>query len=86
MTYLEGVNGARKTVSVHVLFLPALSQFLLPLIIEKLDSDVQSAKLDSLQTLVRNSSEICDSFVLCRRMLGCEEVRVGTAVCQLIFG
>lgn len=29
-------------------------QFLLPLIIEKLDSDVQSAKLDSLQTLVRN--------------------------------
>lgn len=31
-----------------------LLQFLLPLIIEKLDSDVQSAKLDSLQTLVRN--------------------------------
>ena len=32
----------------------SLFQFLLPLIIEKLDSDVQSAKLDSLQTLVRN--------------------------------
>lgn len=30
-------------------------QFLLPLIIEKLDSDVQSAKLDSLQTLVKTS-------------------------------
>lgn len=29
-------------------------QFLLPLVIEKLDSDVQSAKLDSLQTLVRS--------------------------------
>lgn len=28
-------------------------QFLLPLLIEKLDSDLQSAKLDSLQTLVR---------------------------------
>lgn len=34
----------------------AILQFLLPLLIEKLDSDVQSAKLDSLQTLVRNSS------------------------------
>lgn len=32
-----------------------LLQFLLPLIIEKLDSDVQSAKLDSLQTLVKTS-------------------------------
>ncbi|XP_049615429.1 MMS19 nucleotide excision repair protein homolog [Syngnathus scovelli] len=30
---------------------PKFAQFLLPLIIEKLDSDVQSAKLDSLQTL-----------------------------------
>jgi len=28
-------------------------QFLLPLLIEKMDSDLQSAKLDSLQTLVR---------------------------------
>ncbi|KAM7382049.1 hypothetical protein PAMA_012757 [Pampus argenteus] len=30
---------------------PRFAEFLLPLIIEKLDSDVQSAKLDSLQTL-----------------------------------
>ncbi|XP_030255856.1 MMS19 nucleotide excision repair protein homolog isoform X1 [Sparus aurata] len=30
---------------------PQFAEFLLPLIIEKLDSDVQSAKLDSLQTL-----------------------------------
>ncbi|KAM4624221.1 MMS19 nucleotide excision repair protein homolog [Polymixia lowei] len=30
---------------------PLFAEFLLPLIIEKLDSDVQSAKLDSLQTL-----------------------------------
>ncbi|XP_027885157.1 MMS19 nucleotide excision repair protein homolog isoform X2 [Xiphophorus couchianus] len=30
---------------------PKFAKFLLPLIIEKLDSDVQSAKLDSLQTL-----------------------------------
>uniref|UniRef100_A0A672Z1D7 MMS19 nucleotide excision repair protein n=1 Tax=Sphaeramia orbicularis TaxID=375764 RepID=A0A672Z1D7_9TELE len=30
---------------------PKFAEFLLPLIIEKLDSDVQSAKLDSLQTL-----------------------------------
>ncbi|XP_056626841.1 MMS19 nucleotide excision repair protein homolog [Triplophysa dalaica] len=30
---------------------PRFSEFLLPLIIEKLDSDVQSAKVDSLQTL-----------------------------------
>ncbi|XP_067100603.1 MMS19 nucleotide excision repair protein homolog [Osmerus mordax] len=30
---------------------PSFAEFLLPLIIEKLDSDVQSAKLDSLQTL-----------------------------------
>ncbi|KAM4525603.1 MMS19 nucleotide excision repair protein homolog [Odontesthes bonariensis] len=30
---------------------PNFAEFLLPLIIEKLDSDVQSAKLDSLQTL-----------------------------------
>uniref|UniRef100_A0AAX7U4Z5 MMS19 nucleotide excision repair protein n=1 Tax=Astatotilapia calliptera TaxID=8154 RepID=A0AAX7U4Z5_ASTCA len=35
---------------------PNFAEFLLPLLIEKLDSDVQSAKLDSLQTLVRNSS------------------------------
>uniref|UniRef100_A0A667YA59 MMS19 nucleotide excision repair protein n=1 Tax=Myripristis murdjan TaxID=586833 RepID=A0A667YA59_9TELE len=34
---------------------PQFAEFLLPLIIEKLDSDVQSAKLDSLQTLVRKS-------------------------------
>uniref|UniRef100_A0A669F3E2 MMS19 nucleotide excision repair protein n=1 Tax=Oreochromis niloticus TaxID=8128 RepID=A0A669F3E2_ORENI len=34
---------------------PKFAEFLLPLLIEKLDSDVQSAKLDSLQTLVRNS-------------------------------
>uniref|UniRef100_A0A3B4X5V7 MMS19 nucleotide excision repair protein n=1 Tax=Seriola lalandi dorsalis TaxID=1841481 RepID=A0A3B4X5V7_SERLL len=32
---------------------PKFAEFLLPLIIEKLDSDVQSAKHDSLQTLVR---------------------------------
>ncbi|KAJ4925904.1 hypothetical protein JOQ06_008090 [Pogonophryne albipinna] len=30
---------------------PGFAEFLLPLIVEKLDSDVQSAKLDSLQTL-----------------------------------
>ncbi|XP_039992039.1 MMS19 nucleotide excision repair protein homolog isoform X2 [Xiphias gladius] len=30
---------------------PKFAEFLLPLIIEKLDSDIQSAKLDSLQTL-----------------------------------
>uniref|UniRef100_A0A6Q2XKA4 MMS19 nucleotide excision repair protein n=1 Tax=Esox lucius TaxID=8010 RepID=A0A6Q2XKA4_ESOLU len=30
---------------------PCFAEFLLPLIIEKLDSDIQSAKLDSLQTL-----------------------------------
>ncbi|XP_068610307.1 MMS19 nucleotide excision repair protein homolog [Brachionichthys hirsutus] len=30
---------------------PRFAEFLLPLIIEKLDSDIQSAKLDSLQTL-----------------------------------
>ncbi|KAM4703373.1 MMS19 nucleotide excision repair protein homolog [Rhinophrynus dorsalis] len=30
---------------------PQFSEFLLPLLIEKMDSDVQSAKLDSLQTL-----------------------------------
>lgn len=30
-------------------------QFLLPLIIEKLDSDVPSAKLDSMETLVRKA-------------------------------
>lgn len=34
-----------------------LLQFLLPLIIEKLDSDVQSAKLDSLQTLVKTKQK-----------------------------
>uniref|UniRef100_A0A8D0AX53 MMS19 nucleotide excision repair protein n=1 Tax=Sander lucioperca TaxID=283035 RepID=A0A8D0AX53_SANLU len=33
---------------------PRFAEFLLPLIIEKLDSDVPSSKLDSLQTLVRN--------------------------------
>lgn len=41
-----------------------LLQFLLPLIIEKLDSDVQSAKLDSLQTLVKTSQFICFFFFL----------------------
>ncbi|XP_054838282.1 MMS19 nucleotide excision repair protein homolog isoform X2 [Eublepharis macularius] len=30
---------------------PAFAEFLLPLLIEKMDSDIQSAKLDSLQTL-----------------------------------
>lgn len=38
-------------------------QFLLPLIIEKMDSDVQSAKLDSLQTLVRTGSKD-SSFIM----------------------
>ncbi|KAM8836399.1 MMS19 nucleotide excision repair protein homolog isoform 4-T4 [Spinachia spinachia] len=33
------------------------AEFLLPLIIEKLDSDVQSAKLDSLQTLIAGVSK-----------------------------
>lgn len=32
-------------------------QFLLPLLIEKLDSDVQSAKVDSMQTLVKHPSD-----------------------------
>eukprot|EP00064_Thunnus_orientalis_P010057 superscaffoldBa00001330_g10083 len=41
---------------------PKFAEFLLPLIIEKLDSDVQSAKLDSLQTLVfQTSSERIES-------------------------
>lgn len=31
---------------------PSLPQFLLPLLIEKVDSEILSAKLDSLQTLV----------------------------------
>ncbi|XP_068438779.1 MMS19 nucleotide excision repair protein homolog [Clinocottus analis] len=35
---------------------PRFAEFLLPLIIEKLDSDVQSAKLDSLQTLTVGAS------------------------------
>lgn len=39
-------------------------QFLLPLIIEKLDSDVQSAKLDSLQTLVREKSLLLSKMCL----------------------
>ncbi|XP_070782801.1 MMS19 nucleotide excision repair protein homolog [Enoplosus armatus] len=36
---------------------PGFAEFLLPLIIEKLDSDVQSAKLDSLQTLTACMSQ-----------------------------
>ncbi|XP_054454424.1 MMS19 nucleotide excision repair protein homolog isoform X2 [Anoplopoma fimbria] len=36
---------------------PRFAEFLLPLIIEKLDSDVQSAKLDSLQTLTAGVSQ-----------------------------
>lgn len=32
-------------------------QFLVPLLIEKLDSDVQNAKVDSLQTLVKHHSD-----------------------------
>uniref|UniRef100_A0AAX7T5B9 MMS19 nucleotide excision repair protein n=1 Tax=Astatotilapia calliptera TaxID=8154 RepID=A0AAX7T5B9_ASTCA len=41
---------------------PNFAEFLLPLLIEKLDSDVQSAKLDSLQTLVfQTSSERIES-------------------------
>ncbi|KAI3364757.1 hypothetical protein L3Q82_000968 [Scortum barcoo] len=41
---------------------PQFAEFLLPLLIEKLDSDVQSAKLDSLQTLVfQTSSEKIES-------------------------
>ncbi|XP_042252474.1 MMS19 nucleotide excision repair protein homolog [Thunnus maccoyii] len=36
---------------------PKFAEFLLPLIIEKLDSDVQSAKLDSLQTLAASVSQ-----------------------------
>ncbi|XP_037610293.1 MMS19 nucleotide excision repair protein homolog isoform X1 [Sebastes umbrosus] len=36
---------------------PRFAEFLLPLIIEKLDSDVQSAKLDSLQTLTAAVSQ-----------------------------
>ncbi|KAJ8264496.1 hypothetical protein GJAV_G00149820 [Gymnothorax javanicus] len=35
---------------------PRFAEYLLPLIIEKVDSDVQSAKLDSLQTLVACSA------------------------------
>uniref|UniRef100_A0A674AQV2 MMS19 nucleotide excision repair protein n=1 Tax=Salmo trutta TaxID=8032 RepID=A0A674AQV2_SALTR len=41
---------------------PRFAEFLLPLIIEKLDSDVQSAKVDSLQTLVfQTASERVES-------------------------
>uniref|UniRef100_A0A8C6TBK8 MMS19 nucleotide excision repair protein n=1 Tax=Neogobius melanostomus TaxID=47308 RepID=A0A8C6TBK8_9GOBI len=36
---------------------PTFAEFLLPLIIEKVDSDVQSAKLDSLQTLAVGVSQ-----------------------------
>lgn len=36
---------------------PKFAEFLLPLIIEKVDSDVQSAKLDSLQTLAASVSQ-----------------------------
>ncbi|XP_026207027.1 MMS19 nucleotide excision repair protein homolog [Anabas testudineus] len=36
---------------------PKFAEFLLPLLIEKLDSDVQSAKLDSLQTLTASVSQ-----------------------------
>ncbi|XP_037837905.1 MMS19 nucleotide excision repair protein homolog isoform X2 [Kryptolebias marmoratus] len=36
---------------------PKFAEFLLPLLIEKLDSDVQSAKLDSLQTLAACMSQ-----------------------------
>uniref|UniRef100_A0A8C3AZH3 MMS19 nucleotide excision repair protein n=1 Tax=Cyclopterus lumpus TaxID=8103 RepID=A0A8C3AZH3_CYCLU len=36
---------------------PRFAEFLLPLIIEKLDSDVLSAKLDSLQTLIAGVSQ-----------------------------
>ncbi|KAM9426787.1 MMS19 nucleotide excision repair protein homolog isoform 2-T2 [Pholidichthys leucotaenia] len=36
---------------------PKFAEFLLPLLIEKLDSDVQSAKLDSLQTLTACASQ-----------------------------
>ncbi|KAM3592490.1 uncharacterized protein V6R79_019755 [Siganus canaliculatus] len=36
---------------------PKFAEFLLPLIIEKLDSDVQSAKLDSLQTLTASVAQ-----------------------------
>uniref|UniRef100_A0A8C6P3L3 MMS19 nucleotide excision repair protein n=1 Tax=Nothobranchius furzeri TaxID=105023 RepID=A0A8C6P3L3_NOTFU len=36
---------------------PSFAEFLLPLIIEKMDSDIQSAKLDSLQTLAACGSK-----------------------------
>lgn len=45
----HGQSGTKSRMSLNHLFL----QFLLPLLIEKMDSDLQSAKLDSLQTLVR---------------------------------
>lgn len=45
----HGQSGTKNRMSFNHLFL----QFLLPLLIEKMDSDLQSAKLDSLQTLVR---------------------------------
>lgn len=37
-------------------------QFLLPLLIEKLDSELQSAKLDSLQTLVRRDPLLLSAY------------------------
>lgn len=40
-----------KTLSQAEVF-PSFLQFLLPLLIEKVDSEILSAKLDSLQTLV----------------------------------
>lgn len=55
-----------------------LLQFLLPLIIEKLDSDVQSAKLDSLQTLVRN---LYYHIVVCSVWY----LNIWLVLCQLIF-
>lgn len=56
-------------------------QFLLPLIIEKLDSDVQSAKLDSLQTLVREKSLLLSKMCL---WWWVSYLNIWLDICQLI--
>ena len=51
-----GLGAAAAPPISHASVLPFLPQFLLPLLIEKVDSEILSAKLDSLQTLVSDFS------------------------------
>lgn len=53
---MVGLSVAAALPISHSLVLPSLPQFLLPLLIEKVDSEILSAKLDSLQTLVSDCS------------------------------